>query len=157
MKKVILVLFAVLLGAAQAQASDIEGRITSPGQDSEISILDGTVILEVSGGAEFPCIGLRLRDGNLNMQVGTYMEVKRRDGFYIAEINYKHKRYRDLDNALTNGLKDILLRTYKDDKKYGRKVWKAFVAEGGLQQFLDFSKGIIDDEFLDSPFNEIYG
>ena len=44
----------------------------------EISVLDGTVALELSESrGDFHCIGMRFNDKELNMGYGTYMEIKK--------------------------------------------------------------------------------
>lgn len=124
----------------------------------KIAILDGTVTLELRKGVDFPCIGLQLADKNINMGLGTYLEIKKSGEFYLMEYRYKLKQYNSIDKAVEEYLKDLFENFYDNkDKKYGKKVWAAFVQEGGLKHFLEIAKQFIDDEFLNSPFNETYG
>ncbi|MDH6354209.1 hypothetical protein M2132_000536 [Dysgonomonas sp. PH5-45] len=131
----------------------------APANSKKISILNGSAVLEMEKSVdEFPCIVLRLADKNIKMSTGTYLEIKRQDGFYLIKVKYDPKRYRTIDKGIEDYLKELFARFYEDkDKKYGKKVWAAFVKEGGLQLFIETAKEYIDDEFLDSPFNEIYG
>lgn len=127
-------------------------------QDKEISILDGMVILEMNMGGDFPCIGIHLSDKNINMGMGTYLEIKRQEDFFLVKVKYEPERYSTIDGAIEEYLKELFLSFYEErDNEYGKKVWAAFVTEGGLQLFIDTAKDYIDEEFLDSPFNEIYG
>ena len=136
-------------GAEPAQANDVS---LNP---REIHMLNGAVVLEMRKGINFPCIALHFSDENINMGFGTYIEVKERGGLYIVD----GKPYTAINYGIKECLKNHLERFYNDyDKKeYGKEVWSAFVEEGGLQLFLDIANGYIDDEFLSSPFNEIYG
>lgn len=124
----------------------------------KIAILDGTVVLTLDKGTDFPCIGLRLSDRNMNTGLGTYMEIKKSGEFYLMKYKYELTQYSSIDKAVGDYLEDLFTRFYEDrDENYGKKVWTAFIEEGGLQLFLDIIDKFIDDEFLHSPFNEIYG
>ncbi|MCL1969777.1 MAG: hypothetical protein FWF65_09595 [Bacteroidetes bacterium] len=125
----------------------------------KISVLDGTVTLELSESrGDFHCIGMQFGDKNLNMGFGTYMEIKKRGKFYLMD-EWKGKKYANMNDGIKDVLKKHIKEFYdgKNRKKRGEEVWPAFVNEGGLQSFIDFANEIIDDEFLNSPFNEIYG
>ncbi len=168
MKKAIIILSAVALGAISAKTITIPQTIiednklcriikpknNKPLSPREITILDGTVVLEMSKGEDFPCIGLRLSDKSKNSGLGTYLEIKKRGEFYLVES--ENKKYRNLDQGIEDYLKNLFDGFY-DNKKDSKKVWSAFVKEGGLQLFIDITKKFIDDEFLNSPFNETYG
>lgn len=121
-----------------------------------ITILDGTVSLELTGGANFPCIGLQLADRNIGKALGTYLEIKKGEEFYLMKYKYEIKQYNTINKAVEGYLEDLFKR-FCEDKQYGDKVWKAFVQEGGLQLFLQMAEEFMDEEFLTSPFNEIYG
>ncbi len=150
MKKLAFLALAALLCAAQAQAFSTEQE-----QTAGISVLDGRVTLELAaGGDDFYCIGIRFSDNSLNRGCGTYIEIKQRDGSFL--LYPEGKRYATIDDAIKDFLEDLVRRHY-DNKKQGKKVWAAFVKEGGLQQFIDFAGKVIDDEFLNTPFNDIYG
>lgn len=125
----------------------------------EIAILGGEATLEMDCRyIDFPCIGLHFSDRNARKGTGTYLEVKRDGDSYLVEVEYERRRFATIDAGIEAFLKDLFERFYEEsDKKYGKKVWKAFVKEGGLRQFIDKAKEHIDDEFLDTPFNEIYG
>ncbi len=150
MKRLALFIIPLLLCAAQAQAFSKEKE-----QTAKITVLDGTVTMELAaGGDDFYCIGIQFSDKTANQGCGTYIEIKRRDGSYI--LRNGGKRYATADAAIEADLKELVLRFY-DKKKRGKQVWSAFVKEGGLRQFIDFANEVIDEEFLSSPFNEIYG
>ncbi len=164
MKKITFLFLLIIFAFVQVKASDfipikkkkteilpVQTNKVSP-ELREIAILDGTVVLEVSKGVEFPCIGLRLYDNNINRQLGTYLEIKKRGKYYLIE----NKKYINMNDGIEIYLKDLFEGFY-DDKKYGRKVWSAFVEEGGLQLFIEIANDIIDDEFLNSPLNDTYG
>lgn len=102
--------------------------------------------LKVSEGWDFPCVVVEFM-GN-----STYFEIKRRDGQYMIW----EKKYKTINDGVEDYLKDNFKRFYKDKKQWN-KVWEEFVKNGGLQQVIEFVNKIIDDEFLDSPVNEIYG
>jgi hypothetical protein len=152
MKKTTIILSLMLALLSIALSAQETARRTK-----EISMLDGTVTLEVRKGVDFPCIGISLNDKTLNTGMGTYIEIKKRGEFYLIE-EWKGKKYTNMNDGLTDALKDIFNRFYdgKGQKKRGKKVWSAFVKEGGLQSFIDFANETIDDEFLSSPFNEEY-
>ena len=124
----------------------------------EIFILDKMVRLEISEGFDFHCIGMRLSDENLNLGEGTYMEIKKQGNFYFLN-HQKDKKYSNMEDGIEDALKELFIDFYNRNhtKKQGKKVWSAFLKEGGLQQFIDFANEIIDENFLNSPFNEIYG
>ena len=158
MKKVTLLLFAFLFGAIQANAQQ-EQKMKDDA--SKITILDGAVVLEISSAEiqksdDFHCMGFHLFDKNISKGLGTCLEMKRKGEFYIVEIEYKYKQFRSIEDGIEAYLKDVL-KKFHQNKKYSKKVWKAFVKEGGLQSFINISKEYIDEEFLTSPFNEIYG
>ncbi len=150
MKKPAFLLLAVLLFAAQSHAFSTEYE-----QTATIRVLDGRITMELAaGGDDFYCIGIQFSDGSLNWGCGTYIEIKEREGFFY--LYPEGKRYATAAAAIENFLEDLVKRHY-DKKKEGKKVWAAFVKEGGLRQFIDFANEIIDEEFLNSPFNDIYG
>lgn len=122
----------------------------------EISVLDGTITLEMSESrGDFQCIGIQFSDKNINSGVGTYIEIKKRNGDYLIW----GEKDSNMNKVIEKYLKNDLFKSFynKKDKKRGKKVWIAFVKEGGLQSFIDFASEIADEEFLNSPFNEIYG
>ncbi|MDR2510955.1 MAG: hypothetical protein LBC89_00500, partial [Bacteroidales bacterium] len=124
-----------------------------------ITVLDGTFRLELSDKkTDFRCIKMDFVDRELNIGMGSCLEIKKRDGFYITNA-WKGKKYTTIDALIKDELKESFKDFYdkKQHKKRGKEAWAAFVSEGGLQLFLDFANEIIDDEFLNSPFNEIYG
>ena len=110
-----------------------------------ISILDDK--LEIREGGEFPCIVHELGGSS------SYFEIKRRDGHYLIW----YKKYKTINKGVEDYLKNDFFKRFYEDKKQWKRVWEAFVKEGGLQKVIDFVNEIIDDEFLDSPFNETYG
>ncbi|MDH6355530.1 hypothetical protein M2132_001875 [Dysgonomonas sp. PH5-45] len=124
----------------------------------KISILNGTVNLEVRKGVDFPCIGLQLSDRKTNMALGTYLEIKKRGDFYLIKVKYDPEQYLTIDKGVEDYLKELFNGFYEDEE-YSQKVWLVFVEEGGLQLFIDTVKEFTDgdDEFFNSPFNEIYG
>lgn len=150
-------LLLVLLSVALQPNKTISAQ-TAEIRSRKIFILDGTVILEISEGVNFSCIGIRLTDKKLNWQTGTYMEIKKWGKFYLTE-EWNGKKYANINAGLEDYLKNIFIDFYNGmgKKGSGRKVWLEFVKDGGLQIFIDFSNKIIDDEFLNSPFNDIYG
>jgi len=103
--------------------------------------------LKVLEGREFPCIVVQFRGSS------TYFEIKRREGHYIIW----GKKYKTINDGVADYLKNDFFKGFFNDKKQLEKVWKTFVKNGGLQQVIDFVNEIIDDEFLDSPFNDTYG
>lgn len=155
MKKTGILLFAVFAFAFTARAGGAESLRERP---VEITLLDGDVTLEMSGGVEFPCIGIQLSDKNVRAGMGTCLEVKRDGNSYLVKVKYDPRKFSTIDKGIEAYLKELFARFYEEkDKGYGKRVWKAFVKEGGLQTFIDVAKEYIDDDFLDSPFNEIYG
>lgn len=125
----------------------------------QITFLGGDAVLEISEGNDFPCIGIRFSDKTINMGMGTYIEIKKQDGFYVAKVPYELEKFETLEQGLKVCIKDIFIRFYERNKdlESGEEVWSEFVESGGLQLFLDQSIIWIDDEFLLTPFNEIYG
>ncbi len=152
MKKLAFLFLALLLGMAQVKASDFVGEVRNAKEPREIAILNGAVVLEMTEGDDFPCIGIRLSDSKINMGLGTYLEIKQRGDAYLIE----GRKYATINAGIEAYLKDLFYRFY-DNKKYGRTVWSAFVKEGGLRSFMRIADEFIDDEFLHSPLNEIYG
>ena len=160
MKRITIILFAVLCGTMQVKAYqeqpiiNIEGKKTINNVSSnprEITILNGAVVFKIHEPSDdFLCIGIEdMKRGNR-----TCVEIKKRGNFYLTQVD--GKQYRSLDEAINDYWKGYFKRHYQD-KKYGKKVWSAFIKEGGLQLFIDIAKEICNDEFLNSPFNEIYG
>ena len=151
MKKVIVILSVVIFGAMQATS-----QTNNTPNPREISILDGATVIEVrKSESDFLCIVIRVSDKNVKKSSGGCLEVKKRGEYYMTMAD--GKRYRSFDKMMSDYWKDDFKRFYRDDKKYGKKVWSAFVKEGGLQLFIDITKEFCDDEFLNSPFDEIYG
>jgi hypothetical protein len=150
--------FMLALLPAILQAQEIVPDQSVKEKVKEISVFGGTVILRISEGVQFPCIGINLGDNNLNMGCGTYMEIKKRGEFYFMDY-WIGKKYTDINDGIEDFLKDFFISFYDDQKqkKRGKKIWSAFLKEDGLQLFIDFVNEIIDDEFLNSPFNETYG
>lgn len=103
--------------------------------------------LEIREGGEFPCIVHQFRGSS------SYFEIKRRDGKYIIW----GKKYDTINEGIEDYLKNDFFKNFYTDEQQWEQVWESFVRDGGLQQAIDFINEIIDDEFLDSPFNEIYG
>ena len=132
-----------------------EGEEYEAGRSIIFTVLGEDIELEISEGVDFPCIGISFGDNNLNMGFGTYMEVKKQGKYYLIE----DKKYTNMNKGIEKYLKKLFTDFYEreHEKKRGKKVWKAFIKDGGLQKFIDFANEIIDDEFLNSPFNEIYG
>lgn len=109
--------------------------------------------LEMTGGVEFPCIGIRFSYEGYGF--ATYIEIKRKSGKYVS--NYG-KVYDTLDKVLEESLKEEIFTSLKNNGKDAEKLWNDFVKEGGLKEFIEISKKeIIDEEFLLSPFNDIFG
>jgi|GEM_PF-5272662 len=155
-KALLLILIAIVpffCGYGQNQIEEIVEERTK-----EIFILDGTVVMEISEGFDFPCIGIRLSDKTLNWGLGTYIEIKKRGDIYLMR-QWDGKEYTTMQDGIEDELKDIILGFYedKDQEERGLEVWKDFVYEGGLQSFMDFVNEVVDDEFLNSSFNETYG
>ncbi len=121
----------------------------------KITILDGTVTLEMDKCIEFDCIGIQFGDKTLNWGTGTYLEIKKMGEYYVIE----GKKYVTINEAIKAYLKELILDFYdrNTSDRLGKDVWAAFVEEGGLQLFLDTAAEYIDDEFLTSPLNTIYG
>ncbi len=152
----IVVAFAIY---AKANETDSSNAIQTGSQSSvEIVVCDGTVVLKMRQGVDFPCIGIQFSDRKFNTTLGTYLEVKRQGDLYVVKVNYDMEFCSTMDQAIETYLKELFRHFYENkDPEYGKKVWKAFVEEGGLLQFIDTAKDWIDDGFLDSPFNERYG
>lgn len=110
-----------------------------------IPLLDGK--LEVREGGEFPCIVHELRGRS------SYFEIKRRDEKYVIW----GEKYDTIDEGIEDYFKNDFFKGFYKDEERCRQVWDSFVKDGGLQKVIDFIHEIIDDEFLDSPFNETYG
>ena len=127
----------------------------------KISVLDGTITFELSESkGDFHCIGMHFGDKELNMGFGTYMEIKKRGKFYImGGWEWKNKKFTNMSDGIEAVLKEHFRSFYEDEEQEerGKEAWAAFVEEGGLQSFIDFANEIIDDEFLNSPFNDVYG
>jgi hypothetical protein len=157
-KKILFFAIILALLTAALQAQEIISDQIAEKKLIQIFVLDGTVILEVSEGVNFPCIGIRLTDRSLNMQLGTYMEIKKRGEFYLMEDWYG-KKYSNINDGIEDVLNEIFMEFYDEmrQEEIGEIVWSAFIREDGLQLFIDFANEIIDDEFLNSPFNETYG
>ncbi|MCC8034350.1 MAG: hypothetical protein LIO77_00235 [Rikenellaceae bacterium] len=131
---------------------------TAPDGPVEIPIYDGSVVLSISRGEDLPCIGIRFSDKNINRQSGTYLEIKGGENCYLVKIRYEPREFATIDEAIEVYLEGLIKRFYeRNGEEYGDFIWEAFVGEGGLQKFIDTAKQWIDDEFLDSPFNETYG
>lgn len=103
--------------------------------------------LEIKEGGEFPCIVHVLRGSS------SYFEIKREKNKYVIW----GKKYGSIDKGVEDYLKNDFFKYSYADKKRRKQAWKSFVRDGGLQKTIDFINEIIDDEFLDSPLNEIYG
>ena len=123
------------------EESQRNDRFTDPRQ---IFILNGEVVVTMEKPiGDFICISVNISGNN------TCMEIKQRGKYYISS-SYS-KRYRTIDECIEDYMKD------RFTSRYDKKVWEAFVEEGGLQRFIEIAKEFIDEEFLTSPFNEIYG
>jgi len=123
----------------ESQRNDI---FTDP---RKISILDGRVVVTMERPiGDFICISVNISGNN------TCLEIKQRGKYYISS-SYS-KRYRTIDKCIEDYMKECFVNRYDD-----KKIWKAFVEEGGLKKFIEIAKEFIDEEFLNSPFNEIYG
>jgi hypothetical protein len=157
-KKILILAIMLVLLTAVLQAQEIISDQITEKKLIQIFVLDGTVILEISEGDEFPCIGIHLTDINLNKQTGTYIEIKRRGEFYLMDESCE-KMYTNINDGIEDVLNEIFIEFYEWQKQRerGEIVWSAFVKENGLQLFIDFVNEIINDEFLNSPFNEFYG
>jgi hypothetical protein len=103
--------------------------------------------LEIIEGWEFPCIVHTLW-GN-----SSYFEIKRRDGKYVIW----DRKYRTINEGIEDYLQNDFFRRFYTDNEQWKKVWEMFVKDGSLQKVIDFINEIIDDEFLNSPYNETYG
>ncbi|MDL2243811.1 WG repeat-containing protein, partial [Bacteroidales bacterium OttesenSCG-928-J19] len=119
-------------------------------EGNEIVIPGTRHILIVTGPSEpdFLCIGVGFHHpfgGGSN----TYIEVKRRGGQYLHREG--GTRFQTLEQALEDGLKDLFLHFHNEE------IWERFVEYGGLKIFIEQAKKYIDDNFLDSGWNEIYG
>ncbi|NDV65533.1 hypothetical protein [Bacteroides sp. 224] len=136
----------------------VKEAIISP---RKISILNGITTLEMrksDDDDDFQCIGLQLADSHVNTAMGTYLEIKRKGKYYLAIVEYEEKQFATIDQAIEASLENIFAHYYREnDKEHGEKVWEAFVVEGGLKRFIKTAKEYINDKFLDTPFNEIYG
>lgn len=134
-------------------------EVEEPLDIRQITFFDETVAFEIHKSMlDFPCIVIRLSDKNANQSLGTCLEIKKQDEFYLLKVKYDPKKYRTLDKGVEEYLKELFKRFY-EDKKYTQKVWSAFVKEGALQLFIDTTHEFIDgdEEFLALPFDEIYG
>lgn len=135
-----------------AMVSDEEYKVDKDVFKGNEIIIPGTkYILIVSGPSEpdFPCIGVGFYypfSGGSN----TYIEVKRREGYF------KHREegamFNSAEKALEDGLKELFLHRFGDEE-----IWNRFVEYGGLKIFVEQAMKYIDDEFLDSGWNDIYG
>ncbi|MCC8187666.1 MAG: hypothetical protein LIP08_09220 [Bacteroides sp.] len=124
----------------------------------EITALDDTFVLQMRYSRDYPWIGIQFYDKHFGMGVGTALEIKRQEDFYVVIVKYDPEPFCTIDEGIEAYLKELFRHSYEEeDKEHGEKVWRAFVEEGGLQIFIDTAKDWIDDEFLDSPFDEIYG
>ena len=128
-----------------------------------ITILDETVVLEIQKFVEpFHGISLRFSDKNINMGSGTYVEVRKRNGKFIADNHTDVK----LENALKSFLQEYLERqgnSFKDDYE-NRSIpfkediyWREFERENKVRLFIEIIEELIDKESLNAPFNETYG
>jgi hypothetical protein len=123
-------------------------------QPRQFTIFDGTATFEIQKFiTPFYGIGFRIRDKNKNMRSGTYFEVRKKGNLYIVD----NKRYRNLKDGIETYFRTEFQRFSNDH--YGDKnvLWLEFVKEGGLEFFMDILIDIIDDEFLNAPFNDSYG
>jgi hypothetical protein len=135
-------------GTLFAQASEESLR------PRQFTILGGTVTFEIQKFVTpFYGIGFRIIDRNKNMGSGTYFEVRKSGNFYIVD----DRRYRNLKDGIEIYFRTQLQRFSND--YYGDKnvLWLEFVKEGGLEFFMDILIDVIDDEFLNAPFNDSYG
>ncbi|SHG26207.1 hypothetical protein [Dysgonomonas macrotermitis] len=103
--------------------------------------------LEIKEGGEFPCIVHVLRGSS------SYFEIKRRDGKYVIE----NKKYDTIGEGIEDYFKNDYFKHFYKNEEQREQIWESFVRDGSLQRAIDFINEIIDDEFLDSPLNEIYG
>ena len=123
-------------------------------QPRQFTILDGTVTLEIQKFiTPFHGISFRITDRNINMGSGGYFEVRKRGNFYIVD----DRRYRDLNRGIETYFRSMLQQFANDHYNDRNVLWTEFVKEGGLQFFIDTLNYIIDDEFLNAPFNDKYG
>jgi hypothetical protein len=123
-------------------------------QPRQFTILDGTVTFEIRKFiTPFYGISFRIADRNKNMGSGTYFEVRKRDDFYIID----DRRYRNLKDGIKAYFRTQLQQF--SNNYYGVKnvLWLDFVKDGGLELFTDILIDVIDDEFLNAPFNDSYG
>lgn len=103
--------------------------------------------LEIREGGEFPCIVHQLRGRS------SYFEIKRQEGKYVIW----DVKYDSINEGVECYLKNDFFKDFYKNDEQREQVWESFVRDGGLQKVLDFVNEIVDDEFLDSPLNEIYG
>lgn len=108
--------------------------------------------------SDFQCIGIQYSDKYLKMSMGTCLELKREGKYYVVEIQYEKKRFKRIDKAIEAYLKDLLTHNYeRENRTDGDTIWKRFVKDGGVRKFIEIAKPWMDDEYLDSPWNTIYG
>ena len=110
-----------------------------------ISLIDDK--LEIAEGWDFPCIAHKLRGSS------SYFEIKRREGKYVIW----DRKYSTINEGIKDYLQNDLFREFYKDNEQWEMVWEMFVKDGSLQKVIDFINEIIDDDFLDSPYNETYG
>ncbi|MCD8030101.1 MAG: hypothetical protein LUF85_04535 [Bacteroides sp.] len=160
-KKIGIVLCVVMAFAIHMQANGTswgDSLQTERQSPVEITALDGTFVLQMRYRKDFPWIGIQFHDKHVGMGVGTALEIKRQENFYVVIVKYDPEPFCTIDEGIEAYLKELFRHSYEDeDEEHGEKVWRAFVEEGGLQRFIDTAREWIDDEFLDSPFDEIYG
>lgn len=145
-------LFDVRKEKEQIKNKEIRDPNKRKAKSIKIKLLNAATILEAEEGEELPCIWLRLFDKKRNTEYGHFFEIRKREEKYIIQ----GKKYHTLNHAVEAYLKRSF-ESFYSDKSYCRNEWEAFVNEGGLQQFIDFVNELVDDEFLNAPFGEIYG
>lgn len=124
-------------------------------QQKKLIFRTGNVEIEISKGKEFPCVGLRITDYDRNWGCGTYMELKRREVLYLLSED-DEEMFGSIESAVESYIKHEIIEFYPS-KEDGHKIWKTFVRDGGLRWFIKETKKMIDEEFLSSPFNTMYG
>ncbi|MCD7962117.1 MAG: hypothetical protein LUF90_00880 [Rikenellaceae bacterium] len=160
--KIKTLLFTILLLAFNIQIfadnPNSVGRETFA-EEVQFSVLDGDIKMTLRRTySDFQCIGFQYSDKYLNMVTATCLELKREGKKYVVEINYEKERFKKIDKAIEAYLKDLLTRNYeRENVPDGNKIWKRFVKDGGVRKFIEIVKPWMDDEYLDSPWNTIYG
>lgn len=111
--------------------------------------------LEFSGGGNYPCIGIRITRTRNKGGLATYIEIKKQGKNFI---DVYENQYKSVEEALEKTLKGIVWDYYHSHQENADEIWNNFIKDGNLKKFIDTcKKEIIDRDFLESPFNDLYG